>query len=102
MSRMISRSTYFLVWLALMALLIATVVAASFDLGWLTSMIAIGIAICKTLLIVLFVMHVRASSRLTWVFAGAGFFWLGILMTLAMSGYIRRGLLRGSGTLMTA
>jgi cytochrome c oxidase subunit 4 len=95
--RMISRTTYFLVWLALMALLIATVVAASFDLGWLNSVIAIGIAICKTLLIVLFFMHVRVSSRLTWVFAGAGFFWLGILITLAMSDYISRGWLPGTG-----
>jgi cytochrome c oxidase subunit 4 len=89
--RISSSSTYILVWAALMALLIATVVAATFDFGWLSTAIAIGIAICKALLIILFFMHVRLSSRITWLFAGAGFLWLGILIALAMSDYLSRG-----------
>jgi len=30
-------------------------------------------------------MHVRGGSRLTWLFASAGFFWLAILLGLAMT-----------------
>jgi cytochrome c oxidase subunit 4 len=93
--RIISRKTYVLVWLALMFLLLATVIAAFFDSGWISLAIALGIAVCKALLIVLFFMHVRVSSRLTWIFAGAGFFWLGILIALAMSDYLSRGWLPG-------
>lgn len=93
--KIISRTTYVLVWLALMLLLAITVVAAAFDLGWLNLAIALGVAACKALLIALFFMHLRVSSRLTWIFAGAGVFWLGILIVLAMSDYISRSWLPG-------
>jgi cytochrome c oxidase subunit 4 len=36
-------------------------------------------------------MHVRYSTRLTWIVVIAGFFWLGILLALTMSDYISRG-----------
>ena len=52
--------------------------------------IAMSISIAKTLLIILFFMHVRQGSRLTWFFAGAGFFWLMILLCLAMADYATR------------
>jgi cytochrome c oxidase subunit IV len=93
--RIIARKTYFLIWLVLMLLLAGTVGAAAFGLGWLSLAIALGIAVVKALLIVVFFMHIRVSSRLTWIFAGAGFFWLGILITLAMSDYVSRGWLPG-------
>lgn len=35
-------------------------------------------------------MHLKYSSRLTWVFAGAGFFWLFILFGFTLSDYISR------------
>jgi cytochrome c oxidase subunit 4 len=91
-----SRKTYVLVWFGLMILLAATLIAAAFDLGWLNLAIALGIAVCKALLIALFFMHLRASSRVTWVFAGAGVFWLGILLALAMSDYLSRAWLPGA------
>jgi cytochrome c oxidase subunit 4 len=39
----------------------------------------------KALLVILYFMHVRYSDRMTWVFAGAGFFWLLILIGGTMS-----------------
>ena len=51
---------------------------------------AMVIAIAKAVLIILFFMHIRYGPKLTWVFAGAGFFWLTILLVLAMCDYATR------------
>jgi cytochrome c oxidase subunit 4 len=80
-----------LVFAGLMLLLIATVVAAQFDLGAWGVAIALTIATAKALLIILYFMHVRFSERLAWVFAAGGFIWLGILIGLTLSDYISRG-----------
>ena len=49
-----------------------------------------AIAVAKAVLIILFFMHIRYGRKLTWVFAGAGFFWLAILLVLAMTDYATR------------
>jgi cytochrome c oxidase subunit 4 len=77
-------------FVALMVMLAATVCAGYVDFGRLNLPIALSISIAKTLLIILFFMDVRRGSRLTWIFAGAGFFWLLILLSLAMSDYATR------------
>jgi cytochrome c oxidase subunit 4 len=77
-------------FLALIALLGATIVAGYIDLGQLNLPIAMSISIAKTLLIMLFFMHVWHGSRLTWIVAGAGFFWLMMLLALAMTDYATR------------
>ena len=82
--------TYCMIFLLLMLLLVATVVAGSLDLGRWNTVIALLIAVLKALLVVLFFMHVRHSSRLTWVFAGAAFVWLGLLLGLTLTDYISR------------
>ena len=41
-------------------------------------------------------MHVRWSTRLTWVVAVAGFFWLLILFGLGMTDYLTRGWVAGT------
>jgi cytochrome c oxidase subunit IV len=74
----------------LMLLLIVTVVVAEFDLGTFNLPIALTIATAKAALILLFFMHVRDSKPLIWLFAGAGFFWLAILITLTLSDYLTR------------
>jgi cytochrome c oxidase subunit 4 len=50
------------------------------DLGWVNTAVALVIATTKTLLVVLFFMHLRHSTRLTWVVASAGFVFLGIMI----------------------
>ena len=89
----ISPKTYLLVWVSLLILLAVTVWAAYIHLGWLNPVVAVGIAVTKALIIILFFMHVRYSSKVVWVFVGAGFFWLGILFVLALGDYLTRAYL---------
>ncbi len=58
-------------------------------------LVALTIAIGKALLVVLFFMHVRYSSRLTWVLVGAGVLWVGHLLLLTMSDYLTRATVPG-------
>ena len=81
---------YFTVFGALMILLVVTVVAAGIDLGPMSNVVAMTIAIAKTLLIALYFMHLRYSSRLTWVFAGAGLLWLLIAFAFTLADYLTR------------
>ena len=64
---------------------------AYFDLGPLNIVAALGIAVFKAVLVVLFFMHAKYSTRLTWVVALAGVFWLGMLLALTMGDYVTRG-----------
>ncbi len=45
------------------------------------------IAVTKAVLVILFFMHVKYGSRMTKVVVIAGFFWLGIMLTITMSDY---------------
>jgi len=82
--------TYLTVFAALMALLVATVAASFLNLGPFSIVVALTIAIVKALLIVLYFMHVRYSSRLTRVFVIAGVVWLIIMLSLTLNDYISR------------
>ena len=64
---------------------------AYFDLGPFNTIAALVIAIFKAVLVILFFMHVKYSSRLTWVVVIGAVFWLGILLTLTMGDYLTRG-----------
>jgi cytochrome c oxidase subunit 4 len=78
---------YLVIYGLLLALLIATVSAARVDMGPWNVVTALVIAVVKALLVILFFMHVRHSSRLTWIFAGAAFLWLTLLLGLTLSEY---------------
>ena len=81
---------YYRVAAALFVLFVLTVAAAYVDLGDLNIYIAMTIAIIKATLVVLYFMHVRYHSKLTWIFAGAGFLWLIILFALTLADYTTR------------
>ena len=66
------------------------------DLGALNNVVMLAIACTKALLVILFFMHVRWSSRLTWVVAASGFFWLLILFGITMTDYLTRGWVEGT------
>jgi len=87
----VEKKTYYRVFAALMLLLGATVTIAYVHLGELNIIAALTIAFIKATLIILYFMHVRYSSRLLWIFVGAGFFWLGILFALSFSDFLTRG-----------
>jgi len=81
---------YYTVFLVLMVLTGLTTGVAFFDLGLFSPIVALTIAVVKASLVVLFFMHLRYSTRLTWVVGGAGIFWLGILLALSLSDYLTR------------
>lgn len=89
------RSLYYTIFAALMVLTAATVAVAYVDLGPLNTSVALSIAVLKGTLVILYFMHVRYSTRLTWVLACAAFFWLGILVVLTLSDYLSRGWMLG-------
>jgi len=86
-----SRKVYFLVFGALMVFTVLTVIVAEFDFGVFNDIVALAIAVTKALLVILFFMHVRYSTRLTALTALAGFFWLAILILLILTDYASRG-----------
>jgi cytochrome c oxidase subunit IV len=87
---------YYLIFAALIVGTILTVLVASVDLGPLNNVVMLTVACIKALLVILFFMHVRWSSQLTWVIAGSGFVWLLILFGLTLSDYMTRGWIQGS------
>jgi cytochrome c oxidase subunit 4 len=86
----VSAKLYVAIFLALMALTGITVAVAFFDLGRMNDVVALTIAVTKATLVILFFMHVRYSTPLTWVVVASGFFWLAVLIGLTMSDYVSR------------
>src|SRR5918998_2673363 len=89
----VSRTVYFVIFGALMVLTIITVIAAQYDFGneAVNTIIALAIAVTKAVLVVLYFMHVRYSSRLTGVVVVSGFLWLAMMILLTLSDYLTRG-----------
>jgi cytochrome c oxidase subunit 4 len=90
------KSMYYAVFAALIVGTALTVAVAFVDLGPMNNVLMLGIAMTKALLVILFFMHVRWSTRLTWVVVAAGFFWLVILFGLTMMDYMTRGWVEGT------
>lgn len=88
---------YLLIGAALLVLLAATAAAAFLPLGRLSTPVAIGIAIVKATLILLYFMNLRFGDRRLWLVAGAAFVWASILFTLSLSDYLTRGYLHIPG-----
>ena len=86
------KSTYYAIFGALMVLTTITVAVAFINLGALNFPVAIGIAITKATLVILFFMHAKYSSQLTKMFVGTAFFFLAILLAMTMTDYLSRGL----------
>ena len=83
-------STYILVFLALMVGTALTTGVAYIDLGRWNTVAALTIAVIKMMLVVLFFMHVKYATGLTRIVILAGFFWLGIMITLSCSDELTR------------
>jgi cytochrome c oxidase subunit 4 len=83
--------TYTLVLLALLVLTAATTLVAFVDLGGFSVVVALAIAVCKMLLVALFFMHVRHSTKLTKLVVLGGLLWLVILLMLTLADFTTRG-----------
>ncbi len=86
----VSPKIYVLVFITLIAFTALTTAVAFVDLGAFNTVIALAIAVCKMLLVILFFMHVRYSPNLTKIVIAAAFFWLLILMSLTLGDYHTR------------
>lgn len=81
---------YWAVFLALVVGTIVTVWSATIDLGKLNVVVALIIASVKALLVILYFMHVKYSSKMVWLFAGAGFFWVVMMILFTMQDFVSR------------
>ena len=90
--------TYVMVWVTLIVLTFATVFVAkinfaeSFGPQWefLSTVVALGVAVTKASLVVPIFMGVRYNTPLTKVVVLSGFFWLLIMFGLTMGDYASR------------
>jgi cytochrome c oxidase subunit IV len=78
------------VFLALVALTILTVAVSLVNLGPFSAVVALVIATIKALLVALFFMELRYSSKMTIAVTIGGLFFLGLLLFLTMTDYISR------------
>ena len=85
-----TRRVYYYAAGALMVLLILTVGVSYLPLGPWGVVVAMTIAFTKALVIALFFMHVRYSSKMTMLFAAAGVFWLLVMFALTFGDYATR------------
>ncbi len=85
------KRTYLIIGAILLVLTAVTYAVSLVDLGPLNTVVALGIAIVKAILIILFFMHARFSKGITRVAIGAGLLWLGIFLIGTLNDYLTRG-----------
>ena len=86
-SHVVSTRVYLAVFAALIVLTAATVWASQNDFGLLTSPLALGIAVVKATLVILFFMHVKYSGGLTKLVVAGAFVWLAIMIVGTLQDY---------------
>jgi cytochrome c oxidase subunit 4 len=91
----VSIPLYLMVFGILMVGTILTVAAAYIDLDHVfpgaNTLVALLIAFTKMAFVMWYFMHVKYSSRLIWLTAISGFFWLAIMFAFTMQDYLTRG-----------
>ncbi|HEY7292416.1 MAG TPA: cytochrome C oxidase subunit IV family protein [Vicinamibacterales bacterium] len=86
----VPKRVYYTIFALLMFCTYLTVQMAFLDLGPFNGVAALIIAVFKATLVVLFFMHVKYSSRLTWAVVIGSLFWLSLLLFITMSDYLTR------------
>jgi cytochrome c oxidase subunit 4 len=89
-SPVVPQRVYWLVFVTLLLLTLVTVDVAFYDLGWLNISVALALATTKALLVVLYFMHLKYSSRMIWGFVGAALFWFLLLVGLTATDIFTR------------
>jgi cytochrome c oxidase subunit IV len=82
---------YVAVFVTLLVMTAATTAISGIDLGPWNTVVALGIAVFKASLVILFFMHARYSPRLTHMVILAGLFWLALLLLITFSDFASRG-----------
>ena len=78
------------IWVALMVLLLATWLLSFPHMGHWNLIVALIIAVAKAALVLWDYMELRERPKLVRLFAGIGFFWLGIMLVFSFSDFIWR------------
>ena len=86
-----SPKTYWKNCAGLMGLLALTWGVSYINLGMFNLVVALTIAVAKMLLIALFFMHLKGSSRLLHLAGTAGILWLLLMLGLTLADYFSRG-----------
>ena len=90
----VSPKIYVIIFLTLMVLTGTTYYAATVDLNAifpsLNVIVALAIATCKAVLVILFFMHAKYSSKRTQLIIICGVFWLAIMLSLTLGDYASR------------
>ncbi len=85
-----SLKSHLLVWLVLMLLLAASTASAFLPLGVFNLAVNLAFAFIMMLLVMVHFMDLLQSSGIVRIAAAAGFFWLMLLVGLALSDYLTR------------
>jgi cytochrome c oxidase subunit IV len=87
----VSPKIYLAIFFTLMILTGTTVYAATVDLNehlaGLNVIVALVIATCKAILVILFFMHAYYSAKRTKLIIICGFFWLSIMLLMTLGDY---------------
>jgi cytochrome c oxidase subunit IV len=86
----VSPKLYGVIFALLMICTALTVGASYLELGTFNAVVALGIAIFKATIVILFFMHVKYSSRLTKLTVAAGFFTFCVLLAMTLTDYMSR------------
>jgi caa(3)-type oxidase subunit IV len=81
---------YVVAWVVLILLSGLSVLSAYLDIGAFHPVVNFGIAATQAAIILLVFMRLYGRPSLSWVFAGAGFFWLLFLFGLGLADYTTR------------
>lgn len=91
MEKIVQPKVYVRTCVALLALLALTWTIAYVDLGPFNLIFALAVAVAKAIVIALFFMHIKGSSRVLHLAAVAGIIWLLFLLSLTLGDYATRG-----------
>ena len=82
---------YVAIFVTLLVLTATTTAVAFVDLGPWNTVVALGIAVIKASLVVLFFMHLKYSPLLDRTVLLGGLFWLAIMIGLTLTDFATRG-----------
>jgi cytochrome c oxidase subunit IV len=86
----VSPKVYLVIGTSLLVLTAITTGVSFLELGVFNPIVALAIAVTKAVLVILFFMHVKYSSKLMKLTVAAGFFTFFVLITMTLTDYISR------------
>ncbi len=86
----VSWKVYLAIFAGLCVLTAVSVIVTGYDFGELNLLVALGVSVAKSTLVVLYFMHARYSPKLTGVVIAAALAFFVILVFLTLTDYVSR------------